>query len=104
MSLYGYFYVKVEKRDPVTEQWQYHMGATARKINRAGGSESFAAGAEQFHRRLAFTFPYVIAWRDIVRNPQLYRLVYDGVTYNIIGDDDYMEQHRELTLVGVAYV
>lgn len=40
---------------------------------------------------------------DVVYRPQLYRIVYRGRTYNIQDYDDFMEQHRTVRLVGVAY-
>lgn len=100
---YGYFPLHVEIQDPDTEEWSFYMKATARKVNRTGGSEGFGAGVGQFHRRLTFNFPYMAAWRKVMDNPQIYRIVYNGRPYNIVDADDYMEQHRELNLVGVAY-
>ena len=100
---YGYFPFTVEVQDPNTEKWGYYLGSCARKVNRTGGGENFGAGAGQFHRRLTFELPYVASWRPILDNPQMYRIQYNGKTYNIVDYDDYMEQHRTLRVVGESY-
>lgn len=99
----SYFPVKVQKRDPDTERWTDHLLLHALQVNKTGGSESFSAGAEQYHPRLTFVLRWSQPLEDIAYNPQSYRLVYRGHTFNIIDYDDYMERHLTVRLVGEAY-
>jgi head-tail adaptor len=89
--------------DPDTEEWSDHLHLHASKVNKAPASESFGAGADQYHPRLTFTVPWCKALEDVAYNTQQHRIVYRGRTYNIKDYDDFMEQHIEVNLVGEAY-
>lgn len=99
----SYIPVTIQAMDPDTEKWGDLLHLHARQVNKTGGSESFGAGAEQYHPRLTFTLPWCKALEAVAYNTQLHRIVYRGHTYNIQDYDDYMEQHIEVNLVGVAY-
>ena len=99
----SYHPLTIQRMDPDTEDWTDHLQLHALQVNKTGGGESFAAGAEQYHPRLTFKLRYCAALEDVVYNPQLHRIVYRGRTYNVQDYDDYMEQHRIVNLVGVAY-
>lgn len=93
----------IQAIDPDTEAWSDHLLLHALQVNKAGTSENFNAGAEQYHPRLTFRLRWCKALEDVAYNTQLYRIVYRGRTYNIQDYDDYMEQHRMVNLVGEAY-
>lgn len=99
----SYLPFTIQVMDPDTEEWSDHLHLHAKKINKTGGGESFAAGAEQYHPRLTFTVAWCKALEDVAYNTQLHRIVYRGHTYDIKDYDDYMEQHIEVNLVGEAY-
>jgi SPP1 family predicted phage head-tail adaptor len=99
----SYIPLTIQIMDPATEEWTDRLHLHASKVNKTGGGESFAAGAEQYHPRLTFTVPWCKALEDVAYNTQLHRIVYRGRTYDIQDYDDYMEQHIEVNLVGVAY-
>jgi len=93
----------VQRIDPETEEWSDHLQLHALQINKTGGGESFNAGAEQYHPRLTFKLRYCKELAEVAYNAQLYRIVYNGRTYNIKDHDDFMEEHRVLQFVGEAY-
>lgn len=96
--------VTLQEQNEETELWSDVGTLHALKINRAGGGdESSNAGADQYHFRLKFEFRWRKALETAGRNPQTHRLVYRGMTYNIVDYDDYMEGHRTIKLVGEAY-
>ena len=93
----------IQRIDPDTEDWTDLLHLHALQVNKTGGGETFVAGAEQYKLRLTFEVRYCKALEDVVHNPQEHRIVYRGRTYNIQDYDDFMEQHRTVRLVGVAY-
>ena len=99
----SYIPVKLQKQDPITEEWLDHQQLHAIKVNRSGGGETFSAGAGQYHPRLTFEFRWCKLLEDLRYNTQQYQLVYQGHTFNVVDYDDYMEKHMTVRLVGEAY-
>jgi SPP1 family predicted phage head-tail adaptor len=99
----SYYPLKIQRMNQETEEWDDLLQLHALKVNKTGGGESYAAGAEQFHLRLTFELRWRKALEDIIHQPQIHRIVYRGWTYNITDYDDFMEQHRMIRLVGEAY-
>jgi len=99
----SYHPLTIQKMDQDTEEWADLWNLHALKVNKTGDGESFNAGAEQYHPRKTFTLRWFKGLEDVDHNTQLYRIVYRGHFYDIQGYDDFMEQHREVKLVGVAY-
>ncbi len=99
----SYHPLTIQVIDQDTEEWTDHLHLHALQVNKTGGGETSNAGAEQYHPRLTFELRWCKQLEDVVYRPQLYRIVYRGRTYNIQDYDDFMEQHRTVRLVGVAY-
>lgn len=99
----SYYPLTIQRQDEDTEEWPDLLHLHALKVNKTGGGESASAGAEQFHPRLTFELRWCKALEDVAYNTQTHRVVYRGRTYNIQDYDDFMEQHRTVRLVGVAY-
>jgi len=99
----SYYPLTVQRIDPDTEDWTDYLHLHALKVNKTGGGENYNAGAEQYHPRLTFELRWCKALEDVVYSPQTYRVIYRGRSYNIQDYDDFMEQHRTVRLVGVAY-
>ena len=99
----SYYPIMIQRMDVETEQWTDLLPLHALKVNKTGGGESYAAGADQFHLRLTFELRWRKALEAVVHQPQTHRIVYRGWTYNIKDYDDFMEQHRMIRLVGEAY-
>ncbi len=94
--------VALQRQNETTEKWETIMCFHA-KVNKTGGSQTFAADAEQFHARLNFDFRYCEALEEVRYQPQIYRLLYRNHQFQIIDYDDYQEQHRTVRIVGVLY-
>lgn len=99
----SYFPITVQSLDTETEKWTDLLQLHALQVNRAGGGESFGAGAEQFHPRLSFTLRWCQALETVAYSPQTHRILYRGQPFNIVDYDDFMQQHRTVKLVGEAY-
>lgn len=94
--------VLLQKQDENTELWKTEAKLYC-CVNKTGGTESFSANADQFHARLTFETRYFSVPENVRYQPQLYRLIYNGHTFNIVDYDDFMEQHQEIKIVGELY-
>lgn len=94
--------ITIQVQDADTEEWadKLHLHAS---VNKTGGGSNFNAGTDQYNASLTFNLRYVSALEDIAYNTQPYRIIYRGRTFKVIDYDDYMEQHREIKLVGEYY-
>ena len=92
----------VQAQDPETEAWvdRLHLHAN---VNKTGGGAEFTAGAEQNRASLTFRLRYARPLEDIAYNTPHFRILYRGRTYRVVDYDDFMEQHREIKLVGEYY-
>lgn len=73
-------------------------------INKAkSDNEYLGGGAIQGKRNLIFEVRYFAALEDIACNIQSYRIVYNGVPYDIKDFDDFMLQHKTVKILGVSY-
>lgn len=92
----------IQIQDAETEEWtdKYKLHAA---VNKTGGGSNFSAGTDQFNASLTFKLRYVRALEDLAYNIQHYRIIYRGCTFKIVDYDDFMEQHREIKLVGEYY-
>lgn len=99
----SYHPLKIQVMDQETEEWSSHLSLHALKVNKTGGGEGFSSGAEQYHPRLTFTLRWCKELEAVKYNTQLYRIIYKGHAFDIQDIDDYMEQHKTINIVGVAY-
>ena len=94
--------VIIQVQDPETEEWRVKLGLHA-SVNKTGGGTSFSAGTDQHNTSLTFKFRYVKELEELAYNTQPYRIIYRGRAFKVVDYDDYMEQHREIKLVGEHY-
>lgn len=95
--------ITIQKIDEVTEQWAdiYKVHAS---INKSSNDTEFLnAGAIQEKRNLTFEVRYFKNLEDIALNLQCYRIIFQGVPYDIKDYDDYMLKHNSVKLLGVSY-
>ena len=95
--------IAIQKINETTEQWEDVFQVHA-SINKAkSDNEYLNGGAIQGKRNLVFEMRYFTDIEDISFNIQSYRVVYQGVPYDITDYDDFMMQHKTVKLMGVSY-
>lgn len=94
--------ITIQIQDPDTEEWTDALKLHA-TVNKTGGGSNFNAGTDQHNASLTFKLRYVRKLEDIAYNTQPYRIIYRGRAFKVVDYDDYMEQHREIKLVGEYY-
>lgn len=95
--------VTIQRINEATEEWEdvYKLHA---RINKASNdSEYLNAGAIQGKRTLTFEVRYFADLEAIAFNKQIYRIVYQGVPYDIKDYDDFMLTHRTVKFLGASY-
>lgn len=92
----------IQVQDPETEEWRVKLGLHA-SVNKTGGGTNFSAGTDQHNTSLTFKCRYVKALEELAYNTQPYRIIYQGRAFKVVDYDDFMEQHREIKLVGEYY-
>ena len=96
--------IMIQVQDAETEEW---VNAFDKKlhanVNKTGGGTRESAGAGIYTASLTFKLRYTKKLEDIAYGPQPYRIIYRGRTFKVTDYDDYMEQHREVKLVGEFY-
>jgi SPP1 family predicted phage head-tail adaptor len=98
----SYYPFTIQAQDPETEEWADALKLHA-NVNKTGGGTNFNAGTDQHNASLTFRLRYVRALENIAYNTQPYRILYRGRAFKVVDYDDYMEQHREVKLVGEYY-
>lgn len=94
--------ITIQKINQNTELWADLWSLHAR-INKTTGSEFVDAGAIQSQSTKTFEVRYFSGIEDIDFNRGLYRIIYRGITFNIVDYDDYMESHQVVKLKGISY-
>jgi SPP1 family predicted phage head-tail adaptor len=96
--------IRIEVQDPETELWTDVFGKNLHaQVNKTGGGTYQNAGAEQYNASLTFKLRYSKKLEALAYSPQPYRVIYRGRKFKVADYDDYMEQHREVKLVGEYY-
>ena len=95
--------IVIQKINEKTERWEdiYRLHAYINKSK--SDNEYLSAGAIQAKRNLTFEVRYFKQLENISLNTQKYRIVYNGVTYDIRDYDDFQESHKSVKLLGVSY-
>lgn len=99
--------ITIQIRDEESETWKpwkkllasINMAGTQNKF---GISEEYRAGSEKLVSTLVFEVRYQPSL-EALRDGSLYRIVYRGNAYNIVGYDDYFEQHQSIKLTAQSY-
>lgn len=94
--------ITIQRINELTEDWDDAFTAHA-KINKGKTDEYLNAGAIQGKRTLTFEIRYFKDLENISFNLQSYRIVYQGVPYDVKDYDDFMLNHKTVKLLGVSY-
>ena len=95
--------ITIQKINELTEDWDDVYKVHARVNKTKTDSEYMNAGAVQGKKYLTFEVRYFKQLEDISLNTQCYRVVLQGVPFNLVDYDDYKLQHKTVKLLGVSY-
>lgn len=96
--------IMIQVQDAETEEWVNAFDKNLHaNVNKTGGGTRESAGAGTYTASLTFKLRYTKKLENIAYSPQPYRIIYRGRKFKVTDYDDYMEQHREVKLVGEFY-
>lgn len=95
--------ISIQRINEITETWEDVFKVHAHVNKAKTDNEYLNAGAIQAKKNLTFEVRYFADLEDISLNLQSYRIVYQGVPYNIEDYDDYMLLHKTVKILGVSY-
>lgn len=95
--------ISIQRSNETTELWEDVFKVHASINKTKTDNEYLNAGAIQAKKNLTFEVRYFADLEDISLNLQSYRIVYQGVPYNIEDYDDYMLKHKTVKILGVSY-
>lgn len=92
--------IDILKLNITNEKYELYKTCHLLSVNKSSGKEYFNARTEISTSTLNFVLRYSNDLKDIIYNTQMYRVVYDGITFNVKNADNFKEQNRKLTIVG----
>lgn len=93
----------IQEIDELTETWTDKFKVHA-SINKSKGDDEYLnGGAIQGKRNLTFEVRYFAELEDIGLNIQRYRILYQGVPYDVKDFDDFKLMHKSVKILGVSY-
>lgn len=95
--------IVIQKIDNKTEKWCNLYKLHAHINKNTADNKYLSAGAIQSKANLVFTVRYFKELENIFNNTQLYRILYNSITYEIVDYDDYLFKHKTVKLLGVSY-
>ena len=95
--------ITIQKINELTERWEDVFRVHAQINKSKSNDEYLSSGAIQGKRHLTFEIRYFKALENIALNTQSYRILFQGVPYDIKDYDDFMLQHKSVKMVGVSY-
>lgn len=94
--------IEVYKLNEKTERYEFCFSCFA-NINKHGtGGEYLIAGAVKDKVSYIFKVRYFTKTVAIWREVQKYRIKYNNKFFNVVDYDDFLNQHKEIRLLGVA--
>lgn len=91
-------FIKIQKLDPETENWnEYYKGYA--EVNKATGKEYFNAKTNITQNTFNFKVRYISKLEDTIFNTNQYRIIYKNNIFNIKNVDDKQEKRLKLTFV-----
>lgn len=95
--------ITLQKRNEISEEWDNLYNLHAR-INKASeDNEYLNSGSIRSKVKKVFEVRYFKQLENIECNTQDYRILYNGISYNVTAYDDYMLQHKTVKLIGESY-
>lgn len=95
--------VLIQKIDEITEKWTNIFELHCRLNKAKTDSEYLSAGSVRGKKNIVFEIRYFKDLEDISLNLSTYRIIYNGVPYDIVDYDDFKMKHKTVKLLGVSY-
>ena len=70
------------------------------QVNKTGGNEYLIAGAVSTKNKFTFIVRYCEELKKLQFDTQSYRIIFNGIIFNILDADDFMQRHKTIKIIG----
>lgn len=84
-----------EDNDSYSDYYSCHA-----QVNKTGGNEYLIAGAVSTKNKFTFIVRYCEELKNLQFDTQTYRIIFNGIVFNIIDADDFMQRHKTIKIIG----
>ena len=91
--------IQIQKLNDDTELYNDYYRCHA-QVNKTGGNEYLIAGSVSTKNKFTFIVRYCEELKNLQFDTQTYRIVFNGVIFNILDADDFMQRHKTIKIIG----
>lgn len=91
--------IQIQKLNDDNDSYNDYYSCHA-QVNKTGGNEYLIAGAVSTKNKFTFIVRYCEELKNLQFDTQTYRIVFNGIIFNIIDADDFMQRHRTIKIIG----
>lgn len=84
-----------EDNDSYSDYYSCHA-----QVNKTGGNEYLIAGAVSTKNKFTFIVRYCEELKKLQFDTQSYRIIFNGIIFNILDADDFMQRHKTIKIIG----
>lgn len=91
--------IQIQKLNDDNDSYSNYYSCHA-QVNKTGGNEYLIAGAVSTKNKFTFIVRYCEELKNLQFDTQTYRIVFNGVIFNILDADDFMQRHKTIKIIG----
>ncbi len=84
-----------EDNDAYSDYYSCHA-----QVNKTGGNEYLIAGTVSTKNKFTFIVRYCEELKNLQFDTQTYRIIFNGIIFNILDADDFMQRHKTIKIIG----
>lgn len=91
--------IQIQKLNEDTNKYENYYKCHA-DVNKTGGDEYLIAGVVSTKNKFTFIVRYCEELKTIQFDTQTYRIIYNGIIFNIVDADDFKQKHQTIKIIG----
>lgn len=91
--------IQIQKLNDNNDSYKDYYTCHA-QVNKTGGNEYLIAGAVSTKNKFTFIVRYCEELKNLQFDTQTYRIVFNGIIFNILDADDFMQRHKTIKIIG----
>lgn len=91
--------IQIQKLNDDNDSYSGYYSCHA-QVNKTGGNEYLIAGSVSTKNKFTFIVRYCEELKNLQFDTQTYRIVFNGVIFNILDADDFMQRHKTIKIIG----
>lgn len=91
--------IQIQKLNEDNDSYNDYYSCHA-QVNKTGGNEYLIAGAVSTKNKFTFIVRYCEELKKLQFDTQSYRIIFNGIIFNILDADDFMQRHKTIKIIG----